>query len=181
MSRVGKKPVALPKGVSVNARDGGVEVKGPKGALFHRLSQSESVRVVPGEGSVAFERQGNSKNAKARHGLLRALVQNMVTGVTQGFAKELEIQGVGYRAEAKGRKLSLALGFSHPVDLPVPEGLQVSMRENNIIRIEGADKQAVGEFAARVRMLRPPEPYKGKGVRYVNEHVRRKVGKAAVG
>jgi large subunit ribosomal protein L6 len=175
MSRVGKRPVAIPSGVTVERRGSDVEVKGPKGSLSERIPASIDVRVENGE--VVLARQDDRQPTRAAHGLARALVANMVRGVTQGFTRELEIQGVGYRAEASAQTLKLSLGFSHPVNVPVPAGLKVSVAENKI-RIEGADKHLVGQFAANVRGLRPPEPYKGKGIRYVDEQVRRKVGKA---
>ncbi len=131
-----------------------------------------------GDGSVSLKRKGDKKETRATHGLARALVANMVRGVTEPFVKELEIQGVGYRADMAGKTLKLLLGFSHPVEMPVPEGLNVSVDRNVIVKIEGINRMQVGQFAADVRSLRPPEPYKGKGVRYVGEQVRRKVGKA---
>jgi large subunit ribosomal protein L6 len=175
MSRIGKRPIELPKGVSVECRGGTIEVKGPKGTLSEDLPTSVEVEVA--EGEVVFRRRDQKRTTRAAHGLARALVANMVKGVTTGFVRELEIQGVGYRAEAAGQQLKLALGFSHPVSVPVPGGLKVSVQENRI-RIEGSDKAVVGQFAADVREIRPPEPYKGKGIRYVGEHIRRKVGKA---
>jgi large subunit ribosomal protein L6 len=175
MSRVGKRPVEIPSGVSVEQSGGEIQVKGPKGSLSERIPTSIDVRVEGGE--IVVARQNDRQPTRAAHGLARALVANMVRGVTQGFTRELEIQGVGYRAEASGQTLKLSLGFSHPVTVPVPAGLKVSVAENKI-RIEGADKHLVGQFAANVRGLRPPEPYKGKGIRYSDEQVRRKVGKA---
>jgi large subunit ribosomal protein L6 len=175
MSRVGKRPVEVPKGVSVEQSGRELQVKGPKGTLAERIPVAIDVRVEGGE--VVVARQNERQPTRAAHGLARALVANMVRGVTEGFARELEIQGVGYRAEASGQTLKLSLGFSHPVNVPVPAGLKVSVADNKI-KIEGADKQLVGQFAANVRSLRPPEPYKGKGIRYVDEQVRRKVGKA---
>lgn len=175
MSRIGKQPIPLPDGVTVDESDGEVRVKGPKGTLSARMPERISIEVSDGE--VRLTRPDDRKVSRAYHGLARALTANMVTGVTQGFAKELEIQGVGYRAQAKGKSLILNLGFSHPSNMPVPEGLSVSVDGNTKIRIEGADKQLVGQFAADVRSLRPPEPYKGKGIRYAGEYVRRKVGK----
>jgi len=175
MSRVGKRPVEIPSGVSVERRGAELQVKGPKGSLVEQLPASIDVRVESGE--VVLARQDDRQPTRAAHGLARALVANMVRGVTEGFTRELEIQGVGYRAEASGQTLKLSLGFSHPVNVPVPAGLKVSVADNKI-RIEGASKQLVGQFAANVRGLRPPEPYKGKGIRYVDEQVRRKVGKA---
>jgi large subunit ribosomal protein L6 len=179
MSRIGNKPVAIPSGVTVDKIDGGLRVKGPKGTLSEQLPASIGVEVEGGE--IVFKRGADDGPSRALHGLVRALVANMVKGVVTPFARELEIQGVGYRAEASGRKLTLLLGFSHPIEITVPEGLSVSVDRNVIVRIEGIDRRRVGQFAANLRALRPPEPYKGKGIRYVNEHVRRKVGKAAAG
>ncbi len=175
MSRIGKRPVTVPSGVTVSQKDGRVEVKGPKGTLSESLPTTIGVEV--GDGEVSLVRPDEKKDTRALHGLARALLANMVTGVTEGFARELEIQGVGYRADVAGKALKLALGFSHPVEMPIPEGLKVSVADNRI-KVEGANKQAVGQFAAEIRKVRPPEPYKGKGVRYVDEQVRRKVGKA---
>ena len=175
MSRIGKSPVVLPDGVKVETQGSQVQVTGPKGTLEERIPSSIGVELADGE--LRFARADERKETRAAHGLARALVSNMVTGVTTGFSRELEIQGVGYRAESGGKTLKLTLGFSHPVEMPVPEGLAVKVEENKI-RVEGIDKQQVGQFAAEIRKLRPPEPYKGKGIRYVNEHVRRKVGKA---
>jgi large subunit ribosomal protein L6 len=175
MSRLGRRPGEIPKGVSVEQSGRELQVKGPKGSLAERMPVSIDVRIEGGE--VLVSRQNDRQPTRAAHGLARALVANMVQGVTQGFTRELELQGVGYRAEASGQTLKLSLGFSHPVNVPVPAGLKVSVADNKI-RIEGADKQLAGQFAANVRGLRPPEPYKGKGLRYVDEQVRRKVGKA---
>ena len=175
MSRVGRAPVAIPSGVSVGHAEGAVQVKGPKGALSVRIP--EGIRVEVESEQVRLLRSDEKKKTRALHGLARALVANMVTGVTEGFVKELEIHGVGYRADVSGKTLKLAVGFSHPVDVPIPEGLSVSLQDGKV-RIEGIDRQLVGQFAAEVRSLRPPEPYKGKGVRYAGERVRRKVGKA---
>jgi large subunit ribosomal protein L6 len=175
MSRIGKRPVAIPKGVTIERKGAEIHVKGPKGTLAESLPPSVNV-AVEGE-EITFKRSDDRTPTRAAHGLARALVANMVRGVTEGFVRELEIQGVGYRAEAAGQTLKLTLGFSHPISVKVPAGLKVSVAENKI-KIEGADKMLVGQFAANVRELRPPEPYKGKGVRYVGEHVRRKVGKA---
>jgi len=177
MSRIGKKPIPLPSGVSVDRVEGEVRVKGPKGTLSERLPEMINLEVR--DGAVVLERPDDEKQTRAYHGLARALVANMVRGVVEPFAKELEIQGVGYRAEVSGKKLNLLLGFSHPVVIPVPDGLSVSVDRNVIVRIEGIDRQRVGQFAADLRRLRPPEPYKGKGIRYVGETVRRKAGKAA--
>jgi large subunit ribosomal protein L6 len=175
MSRIGKRPVEIPKGVSVECRGREIHVKGPKGTLAGEMPASVAVEVEGAE--VRFKRLDDRQPSRAAHGLARALVANMVRGVTQGFQRELEIQGVGYRAEASGQSLRLSLGFSHPVNVPVPGGLKVSVQDNKI-KVEGSDKALVGQFAANLRELKPPEPYKGKGIRYVGEHVRRKVGKA---
>ena len=175
MSRIGNRAVPLPSGVKVEQKGEELHVQGPKGSLTAPLPSGITLEV--GDGEARFARKDQSKPTRAAHGLARSLFSNMVTGVTDGFARELEIQGVGYRAEVAGKTLKLALGFSHPVEMPVPEGLSVSVQDNKV-RIEGADKQVVGQFAADVRRLRPPEPYKGKGIRYTDEHVRRKVGKA---
>jgi len=178
VSRVGKQPIEVPSGVSVMQDDRNVLVKGPKGTLNQRIPAGISLEI--GDGRVQVNRADDTKDSRALHGLTRALVANMVLGVTQPWFKELEIQGVGYRAEVGGKQLKLALGFSHPVVMAIPEGLSVSVDRNVILRIEGIDRQQVGQFAADVRAIRPPEPYKGKGVRYLNERVRRKVGKAGV-
>jgi large subunit ribosomal protein L6 len=178
MSRVGRKPIAIPSGVSVTSKDGVIEVKGPKGTLREALHARVEVSVAAGE--VKFGRPDDLPPTRALHGLARATVQNRVVGVTQGFSRELEIQGTGYRAEVKGKNLNLTVGFSHPVEMAIPEGLKVSVAENRI-KVEGASRHQVGQFASNVREIRPPEPYKGKGIRYVDERVRRKVGKAAAG
>jgi large subunit ribosomal protein L6 len=176
MSRIGKAPVAIPDGVTVERVGDAIRVKGPKGTLSERMPDSIDIKIEKAE--VVFERPDDRRDNRALHGLARALVANMVKGVSKPFAKELEIQGVGYRAEADGKTLKLNVGYSHPVDMPIPEGLKVSVDRNVIVRIEGVSAQKVGQFAANVRSVRPPEPYKGKGIRYVGEHVRRKVGKA---
>jgi large subunit ribosomal protein L6 len=178
MSRVGRKPVAIPSGVTITHEEGALEVKGPKGTLREKLNARVKVDIAGSE--VKFGRPDDEPATRALHGLVRATVQNMVVGVTQGFVRELEIQGTGYRAEVKGKSLNLTCGFSHPVEMAIPEGVKVSVAENRI-KIEGAHRQTVGQFASNVREVKPPEPYKGKGIRYVNEHVRRKVGKAAAG
>jgi len=179
MSRIGNRPISIPVGVTLDKVDGGLRVKGPKGTLSEVLPDEIGVEIA--DGRVVFRRPDESVANRALHGLVRALVANMVKGVVTPFTKELEIQGVGYRAEVSGKKLTLLLGFSHPVALDVPEGLSVSVDRNVIVRIEGIDRRKVGQFAADVRSLRPPEPYKGKGIRYSDERVRRKVGKAAAG
>ncbi len=176
MSRIGKAPIPIPQGVSIDLKEGAVHVKGPKGNLSERLPEAIDVSIE--EGQVVLRRPDDRKQSRALHGLARALLANMVKGVTEQFVRELEIQGVGYRADAQGKKLVLNVGYSHPVEMEVPEGLKVSVDRNVVIKIEGASAQRVGQFAANVRSVRPPEPYKGKGIRYMGEHIRRKVGKA---
>ena len=176
MSRIGKLPIPLPRGVEVKTiPDSGVQVKGPKGMLSVKLPEQISMSIS--DGQIQFTRPDESKQSRSLHGLARALTANLVTGVTDGFKKALEIQGVGYRASVSGNKLNLLLGYSHPVDMPIPKGLSVAVESGTQLVIEGIDKQLVGQFAAEVRAKRPPEPYKGKGIRYVGEYVRRKVGK----
>jgi large subunit ribosomal protein L6 len=176
MSRIGKQSIKIPDGVTVNVANGEVQAKGPKGALG--CAVPTGIRAKVEDGKLIFEREDDKKESRARHGLARALANNMVVGVSAGFLKRLEIEGVGYRADVKGSVLNLLLGFSHPVAMDIPKGLKVSVEGNTKLQIEGADKQEVGQFAADVRSLRPPEPYKGKGIRYDDEHIRRKVGKA---
>ncbi len=176
MSRIGKAPVAIPDGVTVDLVGDEIRVKGPKGTLSERMPGS--IEVAIGKSEIVFKRPDDRRNHRELHGLARALVASMVTGVTKSFVKELEIQGIGYRAEADAKNLKLTVGYSHAVDMAIPEGIKVSVDRNVIVRIEGISAQKVGEFAANVRSVRPPEPYKGKGIRYVGERVRRKVGKA---
>lgn len=176
MSRIGKAPIAVPNGVDVTIDGQSVKVQGPKGELSRSVSDLVSVRR---DGDVlVVERSGDDRDARAQHGLVRSLIQNMVTGVTEGFQKDLEIVGVGYRAQAKGRGLELSLGFSHPVVVDAPDGITFNVPLPTRIEVHGIDKQLVGQVAANIREWRKPEPYKGKGVRYVDEHVRRKAGKA---
>ncbi|MBW2724806.1 MAG: 50S ribosomal protein L6 [Deltaproteobacteria bacterium] len=176
MSRIGRATIQIPKGVEVKLAAGSISVKGPKGELSCPIPSPIKVELADGE--LKFLRPDDRRENRSLHGLTRALANNMVMGVTSGFEKELEIQGIGYRADMKGNKLGLALGFSHPVEIDVPKGLKVTIDGTTKIKIEGVDKQLVGQFAADIRSIRPPEPYKGKGIRYVGEHVRRKVGKA---
>jgi large subunit ribosomal protein L6 len=175
MSRIGKKPVTVPKGVSVTVNGQEVSVKGPKGEL-KRTFHPEMQLALSGE-QVTVGRPSDEAKHKALHGLSRTLLQNMVDGVAKGFTRVLEIQGVGYKAEAKPTGLQLALGFSHPVHYPAPAGIKFTVDNNTIVRIEGPDKELVGQVASEIRSLRKPEPYKGKGVRYQGEAVRRKAGK----
>lgn len=178
MSRIGKNPVGVPDGVDVSIDGSRVTVKGPKGEVSNVLPESVSVRLEDGE--VKVERPSDAARDKAMHGLARSLVANMVEGVTEGFSKRLEILGVGYRAEASGNTVRLTLGFSHPIIYDVPEGIEVATPSPTQIEIRGADKQRVGQVAAELRGYRPAEPYKGKGVRYQGEQVRRKAGKTGV-
>ncbi|RIL06237.1 MAG: 50S ribosomal protein L6 [Proteobacteria bacterium] len=179
MSRIGRKAIPVPQGVSIETGAGEIRVRGPKGELAGKLPPAVEMQVADGE--VTFARTEERKTARAFHGLARAMVANMVVGVTRGFSRELTIEGVGYRAESSGKKLTLSLGFSHPVVIDVPEGLTVSVEGTNKIKIDGVDRERVGQFAAELRGIRPPEPYKGKGVRYSDERIRRKVGKAGAG
>ena len=177
MSRIGKIPVPLPKGVEVKLDPTEVSVKGPKGKLSLKLPGRVSVEQK--DGAIYVTRHGDDGMAKAFHGMTQRLIRNMVIGVTDGFSKELEIQGVGYRAAMEGTKLSIQLGFSHPVLFDPPAGIKIEVPKPTSVIVSGYDKQQVGEVAAKIRGLRPPEPYKGKGVRYLGEKVRRKVGKTA--
>lgn len=176
MSRIGKLTIPVPSGVTVDVAGDAVRVKGPKGELQQRTMPQVSVRVE--EGKVVVERTGNEKPHRAAHGLTRTLVNNMVEGVSKGFRKSLEIQGVGYRASKSGEKVNLTLGLSHPVSYDPPKGVTLTVEGTNKIHVEGIDKQQVGQVAAKIRGLRPPEPYKGKGIRYEGEYVRKKLGKA---
>ncbi|HUZ49519.1 MAG TPA: 50S ribosomal protein L6 [Candidatus Dormibacteraeota bacterium] len=177
MSRIGKLPVAVPSGVNVTLNEGEVHVKGPKGELSqHILAQVVDVKLE--DGKVLIERKGDAKPHRSAHGLTRTLIANMVEGVSKGFRKSLEIQGVGYRAAKAGEKLNLTLGYSHPVVFEAPNGITLSVEGTNKIHVDGIDKQQVGQIAAKIRGLRPPEPYKGKGIRYEGETIRKKLGKA---
>ena len=177
MSRIGKLPVAVPSGVNVTLGDGEVLVKGPKGELRQAIL-SQVVAVKMEDGKVVVERKGEARQHRAAHGLTRTLIANMVEGVSKGYRKSLEIQGVGFRVAKSGEKLNLSLGFSHPVVFEAPKGIALSVEGQNKIHVDGIDKQAVGQVAAEIRGLRPPEPYKGKGIRYAGEIVRKKLGKA---
>src|SRR5690349_7000094 len=177
MSRIGRKPIELPEAVSVEIAPGRVTVKGPKGELDQEFSTE--MKVEQGDSTVTIERPTDRGEHRALHGLTRSLIANMVEGVTNGFEKKLEIQGVGYRAQLKGKKLELALGYSHPVTVEPPEGIEFEVPQPTDITVRGIDKQLVGQVAADIRKRRPPEPYKGKGIRYSDEHVMRKVGKRA--
>ena len=177
MSRVGRKPISIVKGVTVSQKDGKVMVKGPKGELSATVHPEITVEIKPTE--VQVSRHADDGAHRALHGLWRALIQNMITGVTQGYSQKLEIVGVWYRAERKGKKLQLVLGYSHPILFGPPEGVNVEVPTQTSILISGIDKQLIGLVAAKIRSFRPPEPYKGKGVKYEGEYIRRKAGKAA--
>ncbi len=175
MSRVGRQPIPLPAGVTLSLDGTVVSCKGPKGELQQRLPPE--IRVTIAEGECRVERPSDERRHRAMHGLSRTLIANMVTGVTEGYVKTLEIQGIGYRAQLKGQALELALGFSHLVTVEAPAGITFGVDRNVLVTVSGIDKQLVGEIAARIRRVRPPEPYKGKGVRYQGEFVRLKPGK----
>jgi large subunit ribosomal protein L6 len=179
MSRIGKQPISVPKGVKVNVSGQALTVEGPKGKLSRTVRPEIGIEVA--EGELSFTCNVDSKTARAYHGLERALANNMVVGVSEGYEKELALVGVGYRAEAKGTGLTLALGYSHPIDFPLPDGVKAELIKegrDTFVKLISIDKQLLGQTAARIRALRSPEPYKGKGVRYRNEEVRIKAGKA---
>ena len=174
MSRIGKKPIPIPKGVEVKINDGSVTVKGPKGSIS-RLTHAK-VGIEVGEGNVLVSVADGSRQSRSLHGLYGALISNMVSGVSKEFAKVLEIVGVGYKAEVKDRSIVLNLGFSHPVNFDLPDGVSAAIDKNKVTLL-GIDKELLGQTAAKIRGLRPPEPYKGKGIRYTDEHIRKKAGK----
>jgi large subunit ribosomal protein L6 len=176
MSRIGKMPIPVPSGVEVTINGRDVTVKGPKGTLSHTVA--DPITVSQADGELVVQRPDDERDSKARHGLTRTLVNNMVIGVTEGYSKTLEIVGTGYRVQAKGRDLEFALGFSHPVVVTAPDGISFNVEAPTRFAVSGIDKQQVGEVAANIRKIRKPEPYKGKGVRYAGEVVRRKAGKA---
>ena len=184
MSRIGRKPLEIPKGVQVSITKDSVQVKGPKGTLNlkrHEADQKIEIKQAKDEDKkdvIVFERKGNLPPERAAHGLMRALVGNMLTGVTQGFTRELEINGVGYKAEIKGTSITLSLGYSHPIEYKLPEGVTAKTDKNMLI-LSGIDKQALGGAASKIRSFRPPEPYKGKGIKYKEETILRKAGKTA--
>jgi large subunit ribosomal protein L6 len=177
MSRIGKKPIEIPEGVTIDVGDGVVSVKGPRGELSQAVSRA--MRIEQSNGTLTVERPSDRGQHRSLHGLTRSLIANMVEGVTNGYEKRLQIQGVGYRARLQGKALELAVGYSHPISIPPPDGIEFDVPQPTEVVVRGIDKQLVGEIAAQVRKQRPPEPYKGKGIRYVGEHVRRKVGKRA--
>jgi large subunit ribosomal protein L6 len=177
MSRVGRKPIPIPSGVTVTIKAPEVTVKGPKGTLSRSLPPT--CRVEEQDGHLLVTRASDDRVQRSLHGLTRALLANMIVGVSAGFSKDLEIVGVGYKAEVKGKALVLALGYSHPVNYAIPEGISIETPEPTKIRVSGADREQVGQVAAEIRGFRPPEPYKGKGVKYAGEHIQRKAGKSA--
>jgi large subunit ribosomal protein L6 len=177
MSRIGRKPIEIPDGVEIDVKPGAVSVKGPKGKLNQDVNRDMKVAIE--DATLTVSRPTDRGDHRALHGLTRSLIANMVEGVTDGFERRLEIQGVGYRANLKGKDLEMSLGYSHPVSIEAPEGIEFEVPQPTEVVVRGIDKQLVGETAARIRKSRPPEPYKGKGVRYRGEHVARKVGKRA--
>jgi large subunit ribosomal protein L6 len=178
MSRIGRLPIPIPAGVKVSVSPAGVSVEGKRGKLTEAVAANVEVRVA--DGQCIVERRDESKQSRSMHGLYRRLIQNMVTGVTEGFSKVLLVNGVGYRAELKGKNLVLNLGYSNPIEYALPEGVSVAVEANNRIIVNSSDKQRLGQVCAEIRSLRPPEPYKGKGIRYEKEFVRRKIGKTGV-
>jgi large subunit ribosomal protein L6 len=176
MSRIGRLPITVPGGVEVSIKGAEVTVKGPKGTLSHVVA--EPIEVGKDNGAVTVSRPNDENSVRALHGLTRALINNMVVGVTEGYSKTLEIVGVGYRVLARGKNLEFSLGYSHPITVEPPEGIAFRVEKQTVLVVEGIDKQKVGEVAANIRKLRKPDPYKGKGVRYQGEQIRRKVGKA---
>jgi large subunit ribosomal protein L6 len=177
MSRIGRQPIPVPEGVTVSLGAGRVTINGPRGELNQQVS--ERMEIAEEDGTVTVKRATDRGEDRALHGLTRSLIANMVEGVTAGYEKRLEIQGVGYRARLQGKALELSVGYSHPVSISAPDGIEFEVPQPTQVIVRGIDKQLVGETAARIRRVRPPEPYKGKGVRYAGEHVRRKVGKRA--
>ena len=177
MSRIGKKPIPIPQGVKVHVEGATVRAEGPKGKLAQPVPAGLTAKLEGNQ--IVISRAGDDRKVRALHGLARALVANMVTGVKDGFEKKLEIVGIGYRAQVQGRAIQLALGYSHPVVFPLPEGITAEIDKQTAITLRGPDKAVVGQTAARLRMLRKPDPYKGKGIKYADEHIRRKVGKKA--
>jgi large subunit ribosomal protein L6 len=177
MSRIGKQPINVPEGVTVSVGPGRVTVNGPKGELEQIVNRR--MEIVEQDGALTVKRPTDRGDDRAIHGLTRSLVANMVAGVTDGFSKQLEIQGVGYRAKLQGKALELSVGYSHPVTISAPDGIEFELPQPTQIIVRGIDKQQVGEIAAQIRRVRPPEPYKGKGIRYAGEQIRRKIGKRA--
>lgn len=178
MSRIGKQPISLPSGVTVVVSEELVEVSGPKGKMFHKIQPRTAVELKDDEKTLMVSRLKNDRKTLAYHGLLRALLANAVRGVSEGFTRKLLVEGVGYRAEVKGKNVVFQLGYSHPINFPIPEDIQIEVDKQNNIIVTGMDKQRVGQISAEIRGLRPPDVYKGKGIRYVDEIIHKKVGKA---
>nr|HEX4315418.1 50S ribosomal protein L6 [Kofleriaceae bacterium] len=176
MSRIGRKPLEIPKGVQVSITKDAVAIKGPKGTL--NLKRHHAIEIKQDKDTLTFERTGNEGPVRAAHGLMRALVGNMLTGVTKGFERKLEINGVGYKAELKGQNVVLSLGYSHPIEYKLPDGISAKV-DKNILVLTGIDRQALGAATAEIRSFRAPEPYKGKGIKYIEETILRKAGKTA--
>lgn len=176
MSRVGKQPISIPKGAKIEIKDDVLYAEGPKGKVQQQLFSECPVEIK--DGTITVSRTSEAGPVRAKHGLARALINNAVVGVSSGFTKELEIVGVGYRGDVKGQEVHFALGYSHPIIFPIPEAIEIEIDRNNKMVIRGADRQQVGQVAAEIRSLRPPDPYKAKGIRYSDEHIRRKVGKS---
>lgn len=179
MSRVGKEPIPIPQGIKVKVEDGFFVAEGPKGQVSEKII--DRIEVEIGDAEVKVKRAGESQGQRAKHGLMRALMANAVTGASEGFFKVLEINGVGYKAEVKGKQVHFALGYSHPIVFEIPEKIEIEVDKNNTMTVRGVSKQQVGQVAAEIRALRKPEPYKGKGIKYADEVIRRKVGKSGVG
>ena len=175
MSRIGKQPIPIEKGVSANINGNTVTLKGPKGELSYNWN--EGIEVAQGDNSILVTRKSDDRHKRSLHGLTRSLINNMMIGVTKGFTRGLEVNGVGFKAEARGRSVVLTVGFSNPVEYQLPNGVEATVDKNNKITLTGIEKQAVGQAAADIRAIRPPEPYKGKGIKYVEEKIKRKVGK----
>jgi large subunit ribosomal protein L6 len=175
MSRIGKKPIVLPQGVKLELKDGAVSVKGPKGALSRPLLEGIALEIT--DNAVTLTRASDDKRTRSYHGLMRTLVANMVDGVSKGFEKKLEIVGIGYRSELHGNKLVFFLGYSHPIDFQLPQGISAEVEKQTLVTIKGIDKELVGQISAKIRSLRKPDPYKGKGVKYATEVIRKKAGK----
>jgi large subunit ribosomal protein L6 len=176
MSRIGRRPINIPSGVKIEIKDDLIFVEGPKGKLSHTLSARINIEIK--DNQVFVKRSANTKLDKSLHGLYRALIANMIKGVTEGYSKELEIVGIGFRTQAQGNNLNMQLGFSHPINFPIPEGIKIETPKQTQIVVKGIDKELVGQVAVSIRAIYPPEPYKGRGIRYVGEYVRKKVGKA---
>lgn len=175
MSRVGKKPIVIPDNTTVNYTDGTITVKGKNGTLTQVVHPKVELKIEKDQMNVVPK--DNERKTVALQGMVRSLINNMVVGVSQGFERALEINGIGYRAEAKGKSIVFNLGYSHPIDFSLPQGIEATVEKNNVVKLTGFDKQLLGQTAARIRQLRPPEPYKGKGIKYAEEHIQRKAGK----